>query len=115
MKSSEFQGSFDILPWSQAEKRIARKAYNTALHRELEGVITEVKERVRRMDKPGHLWELEAFLTRRRKEIDRQYDFRYSVLPVVFANLIAAGRLSEQDLEGLREDKLAPIRCWAKL
>ena len=43
-------------------------------------------------------------------EIDRMYDYRYSVLPLVLANLLTSGRLVEDELHGLREDKLACIK-----
>jgi len=39
-----------------------------------------------------------------------QFDFRYSVLPVVFGNLIREGRLTEEELLGLAEEKLSYIR-----
>jgi hypothetical protein len=34
------------------------------------------------------MWEPERWLAERRREIDRTFDFRYSVLPIVFANLL---------------------------
>ena len=98
------------LKWSAAEKAIARKAFDSALHRELDAVIREAKERAARVSLVADLWELERWLTQRRQEIDRTYDYRYSVLPVVFRNLIRQGRLREQELDGLAEDKLAQIR-----
>jgi hypothetical protein len=54
-------------------------------------------------------------LTQRRQEIDAKYDFRYSVLPLVFANLLREGRISEDDLRGLGEDKLEVTRVTASL
>jgi hypothetical protein len=45
-----------------------------------------------------------------RKEIDRKYDYRYSVLPIVFAQLIQDGRITHQELHGLAEDKLGYVR-----
>ena len=57
---------------------------------------------------------LGTFLTGRRKQIDRQYDYRYSVLLNVFVDLIQKGRLREQDLQGLSEEKLRHIRQMAQ-
>ena len=67
-----------------------------------------------KIDQPSDLWELERYLTQRRKEIDRQYDYRYSVLLFVFADLIQRGRLRDQDLHGLSEEKLGHIRQMAQ-
>jgi photoprotection regulator FRP-like protein len=103
------------MKWSQAEKIIARKAFDQALDREFEVVIREAKQMAGRIEQPSDLWELEGYLTRSRKEIDRMYDYRYSVLPLVFGNLIREGRLSEEELHGLADDKLAHIRSYAKL
>jgi hypothetical protein len=58
---------------------------------------------------------MEHWLTQRRQEIDSKYDFRYSVLPLVFANLLRDGRISEDDLRGLGEDKLEVTRVAASL
>jgi hypothetical protein len=57
---------------------------------------------------------LEHYLTQRRKEIDRKYDYRYSRLTQVFGRLLCEKRLSEEELRGLREDKLKSIRSLAK-
>jgi hypothetical protein len=57
---------------------------------------------------------LEHYLTQRRKEIDRKYDYRYSQLTQVFGRLLYEKRLRQEELCGLREDKLMPIRSFAK-
>ncbi len=101
------------LKWSAAEKAIARKAFDLALRLELEVVIREAKDRAAGIEQPSDLWELESYLTQRRKEIDRKYDYRYSILPLVFGSLLHEGRLSGLELEGLGEDKLAYIRQFA--
>jgi len=98
------------LNWSKTEKAIAQKAFNLALDREFEEVIQEAKGRAAKLAEPDDLWSLERFLTRRRKEIDRRYDYRYSELPFVFGCLIREGRLSLEDLRGLGEDKLDYVR-----
>ena len=96
--------------WSQEEKVIARRAFDMALRQELDDVIRETKARSAQIAQPSDLWDLESYLTQRRTQIDREFDYRYSVLPVVFARLIRTGRLTEHDLDGLAEDKLKFIR-----
>ena len=49
---------------------------------------------------------MESWLTERRQEIDRRYDYRYSILPLVFAQLLRDGGLTEDDLQGLGREKL---------
>src|SRR6266704_3292316 len=102
------------LKWSDAEKAIARKAFERALQQDLGAIIRQAKKMAGRIEQPSDLWELERYLTDRRKEIDRQYDYRYSVLLNVFARLILKGRLREQDLQGLSEEKLRHIRQMAQ-
>jgi len=101
------------LEWSPAEKAVARKAFDQALHRELEAVIAEAKKRAGMIRQPSDLWGLERYLTERRTQIDRQFDYRYSLLIFLFGNLIQQGKLSENELQGLRVDKLAAIRRYA--
>jgi len=102
------------LRWSPVEKTIARKAFNLALQEELQSVIRETKDRAARIQQRFELWDLEHYLTKRRNEIDRKYDFRYSVIPFVLGGLLQEGRINEDHLRGLREDKLTYIRRAAK-
>ena len=100
--------------WSRSEKAIARKAFDAALKRELHEVIQEAKQMAGQIQQPSDLWDLEHYLTERRKEIDRKYDYRYSQLTHVFGKLLQERRLGEEELRGLREDKLKSIRSYAK-
>jgi Photoprotection regulator fluorescence recovery protein len=100
--------------WSRSEKAIARKAFDAALKRELHEAIQEAKRMCSQIKEPADLWDLEHYLTQRRKEIDSKYDYRYSRLTHVFGRLLQEGRLSEEELSGLREDKLKSIRSYAK-
>ena len=100
--------------WSKSEKAIARTAFDAALGRELHEVIQEAKRMANGIQKSSDLWDLEHYLTERRKEIDRKYDYRYSQLTHVFGRLLYENRLTEEDLRGLREDKLKSIRSLAK-
>jgi hypothetical protein len=77
-------------------------------------VIQEAKKMASQIQQSSDLWDLEHYLTQRRKEIDRKYDYRYSQLTQVFGRLLYEKRLREEELRGLREDKLKPIRSFAK-
>jgi hypothetical protein len=102
------------LTWSRSEKAIVRKAFDAALGRELHEVIQEAKKMASRTKQSSDLWDLEHYLTQRRREIDHKYDYRYSQLTHVFGKLLLEGRLDEEELRGLREEKLKSIRSYAK-
>jgi hypothetical protein len=97
------------LKWSHAEKVLARQAFDLALCNELQATIQEAKECAAKIQGPSELWELESWLTECRQDIDRRYDYRYSVLPIVFAHLLRDWYLREDDLKGLRPEKLELI------
>ena len=100
------------LVWTRSEKKIARKAFDAALKQELEEVVQEAKKRAGRIEQPSDLWDLEDYLTRRRKEINSKYDSRGSRLMHVLGRLLYEGRLSEEQLRGLSQDKLDAIRSY---
>ena len=65
---------------SRSEKAIARIAFNAALARELHEVIQRAEQMAVEIQQSTDLWDLEHYLTQRRKEIDRRYHFRSSPL-----------------------------------
>jgi hypothetical protein len=64
------------------------------------------------------MWHFHDFLTEKRDEIDEKYDYRYSVLILVFARLINDEWLDFDDLKGLAENKIdrieSLISIWNK-
>ena len=78
-------------------------------------MIQKAKQMANGIQQSSDLWDLEHYLTKRRKEIDRRYDDRYSQLTQVFGRLLHEGRVSEEELRGLRDDKLKSIRSFAEL
>jgi photoprotection regulator FRP-like protein len=101
--------------WSRSEKAIARKVFDAALKRELHEVMQEARQKGDQIKKPADVWELERYLTQRRKDIDRKYEFRSSRLTRVFGTLLCEGRVTEEELRGLHEDKMKAIRSCAKV
>src|SRR3981081_1207240 len=100
--------------WSSSEKAVARKAFDAALKRELHEVMQETKQMATQINEPADLWDLEHYLTQRRKEIDRKYDYRYSQLTHGFGRILYEKRLTDEERRGLREDKLKSIRAFAE-
>src|ERR1700674_1744656 len=101
--------------WSRSEKAIARKVFDAALKRELQEVMQKTKQLAHQINKPADLWDLERYLTQRRKDIDSKYDSRSSRLTRVFGRLLCERRVSEDELRGLREDRVEAIRSCAKV
>ncbi len=100
--------------WSRSEKAVARTAFDAALKRELQEVIQETKQMANKIHEPADLRDLEHYLTQRRKEIDRKHECRDSRFTQVFGRLLHENRLREEELSGLGEGKLKPIRSFAK-
>ena len=94
------------LQWSREEKAIARAAYDAALAREMAAIREEAEAILRRSADPFDVWELHDFLSKKRREVDEKYDYRYSVLILVFARLLREGWLRDSELAGLSADKL---------
>jgi len=100
--------------WSEAEKKIARKAFDRAFERQCE-TITEKAKRMLAASSPQHgIWQVHDYLSRERKKVDQTYDYRYSVLISVLAELLRQGWLKRADLAGLRPDKIELIESWRK-
>ena len=82
--------------WSPKKKAGARRAFDLALSRELDAVIKVVKDRAARITEPTDLWDLERWLADRRREIDGNFQLRYSVLSLVFATMLRNGQLIQR-------------------
>jgi hypothetical protein len=103
------------LNWSKSEKVVARRAFDTAYKRECDSIIAKLKEMIVKVTKPEHIWRIHDYLTEQLKQINRNYDYRYSVLIFEFARLLQEGWLKLTDLEGLGEEKIEKIKKLASL
>lgn len=99
--------------WSDGEKKLARRVFEGALQAELAEVMADFKSRADAAKTPDGVWELEGYLRGKRTGIDRKYDYRYSQLISVFAQLLREERVREAQLAGFSEEKLAAIRLMA--
>ena len=86
-------------PWTADEKKVARRAFDEALARHLSGITAKAKRMMAKLVGPSDLWELEAYLTKSRKTVDR--------------TLMRDGWLKEADLAGLQPRKIAHIKRGA--
>jgi hypothetical protein len=100
--------------WTVAERKVARRAFDQALKRNLSAIIAEAKRMMANVVSPSDLWNVEAYLTQSRKTVDRNYQFRRSHLLRVFSVLLQDEWLSEADLAGLQPDKIAHVKRSAE-
>ena len=100
--------------WSTAEKKAAHKAFDAAFLRQCTAVTEKAKRMLAASSPPYGVWKLHDYLSRERKKVDRRYDYRYSVLISVFAELLRDGWLTKSDLAGLSPDKIDQIERWAR-
>ena len=103
------------IKWSKTEKTIARAAFDKAYEKECNQIICKIKEKVKKLSTPEELWELHDYLSEIEKEIGEKYDYRYSVLIMVFALLLKQDLLKIQDLESLSADKIDRIKILANI
>jgi hypothetical protein len=103
------------IKWSHSEKRHARAVFDRALTQELEERLAAFKARAAGTQSAEEMWSMRAHLEDSEHEVQRKYDFRYSQLIVVFGQLLREGRVTEEQLAGLSEEKLTYIRKVAAL
>ncbi len=101
--------------WSHAEKNLSRRAFEQTLESELGEVLAEFKAKAAAAGTPEEMWNVQRFLASKEREIEEKYDYRYSRLILVFARLLREGRVQEDQLAGLSEEKLTFIRSIASL
>jgi hypothetical protein len=110
--STNFLSPIEILQWTPAEKKIARRAFDAALAREVAAIRVKVRKMIG--SDSTSVWRIHDYLTDQRNHVDQVYVYRYSRLILVFARLLRDGWLEPGDLEGLSRDKLQHIDYLAK-
>jgi hypothetical protein len=98
------------MKWSPTEKKIARAAFDLAYDREMEEIKNTLREKIKQLESNENVWQLENYLSNRRKIINRKYDYRYSMLILVFGKLLEEGYLLEADIVELSDDKIKAIK-----
>ena len=99
--------------WTASEKKTARRAFDKAFERDCATITAEARRMLENVTAPRDIWRVQEYLTEHRKTVDRIYDYRYSVLLPVFSRLMRDGWLTEADLAGLQQEKIAEIKLGA--
>jgi hypothetical protein len=103
------------LKWSKTEKQIAKSAFEKAYGQECADLAKKIRSRAEKIKEPADIWHLKDFVNKRVREIENRYDYRYSVLILVFAGLIKDGWLSFDDLKGLGQEKIDRLSALLSL
>jgi hypothetical protein len=101
--------------WTSAEQQVAQEIFNRAYEREIEALIKHVQDKARHVEKVDELWKLHDFLSAKRHEIDGKYEYEYSSLIFVLAELVRDGWLTMDELKDLDKDKRAKIAALTRL
>lgn len=101
--------------WTTTEKDIAQEVFQRAYDREIHALIQDVREKARAIAELDDLWRLHDYLSARRHEIDGKYEYDYSSLLFIFAELVRDGWLQLEELKPLSHDKLAKIAALTKM
>jgi Photoprotection regulator fluorescence recovery protein len=101
--------------WSKVEKQAARMVFETAYERECRAIRAKVVKMMEDRRDHRKIWRIHDYLSEQRRETDKKYDYRYSVLIWVFARLFREGWLTADDLNGLRQEKIDKIKELARL
>lgn len=101
--------------WSEREKQAAKAVFESAYQREIKSLMEEVKRKASEITEIDQVWRLHDFLSARRHEIDGKYDYDYSNLIFVFAQLLNEKWLSLEELQTLERDKLTKIAALARM
>jgi Photoprotection regulator fluorescence recovery protein len=101
--------------WSQTEQKVAKEAFEKAYAREIAALIQEVRAQASAIAELDDMWCLHDFLSARRHDLDGKYDYSYSVLIFIFAQLVKEGWLHLDELKGLETDKLSKVAALARM
>lgn len=92
------------IPWSKAEKAIAKSAFDRALKRRSQQLIDLVNNT--QVSSIEEVWTLLDNLKAEQKAMQTVFDYRYSQLDMIFPRLIHEGVLTLADFEGLSQQRL---------
>jgi len=94
--------------WSKSQKKRARELFDLARNREYAALYEEINSL--QVTTPDEVWKFRERLNRKAREMDRKYDYRYSQLLFVFAELVNGGYLALDELSVLGAEKWGAIK-----
>jgi hypothetical protein len=105
----------NAITWTATEKKTARRAFDKAFERHCAAITAEARRMLENATDPSDVWRVQEYLSEHRKTVDRIYQYRYSNLLLIFSILMRDGWLTETDLAGLQQEKIASIKVGASI
>ncbi|MFZ0407813.1 MAG: hypothetical protein WAM11_06860 [Cyanobium sp.] len=105
----------EVAGWTIEEQAVAQAVFDRAMVRDVESLISDLRNRSANLASPADVWQLHDFLSIRRHEIEGRFDFRLAGLLFVFASFVKDGLVSLEELEGLSADKLAKVVAMSRM
>jgi len=96
--------------WSNAEKILAREAYDRAYERECTKILEKVRGMLSSMEDPKEIWKIYDYLKKNRRDMDSKYEYRYLILIIVLGKLMKEGLILDSDIDKLSQDKIDAIK-----
>ena len=87
-----------------------RAAFDLAPDRELRAIRQETEALLQKWRDESAIWRVHDYLSEKRREVDEKYDYRYSVLILLFSRLLSEGWLTVDDLSGIGAEKIEIIQ-----
>ncbi|MGK7918648.1 MAG: hypothetical protein AB4080_01385 [Trichodesmium sp.] len=101
--------------WSIREQKIAEAALEKAKEREINTLVTTVRQQAIAIKDFDQLWNLHDFLSARRYDLDGKYDSRNATVIFSLASLVKEGWLKITELEGLDKDKITKVSAMTRM
>ena len=101
--------------WSSEEKKIAQDLLKRARDREIESLVTTIRENASLISQLEDVWQLHDYLSAKRHDIDGKYDDRESFLMFTLSRLIKEGLVENSELEGLQPEKQSKVKLLTRM
>ncbi|NEN91514.1 MAG: hypothetical protein F6K48_22465 [Okeania sp. SIO3H1] len=101
--------------WSITEEKIAQAALSKAKEREINALVTTVRQQASGIQEFDDLWYLHDFLSARRYDLDGKYDSRNATVIFALACLVKEGWLKLGELEGLDKEKITKVSAMTRM
>lgn len=95
---------------SNMEKKVAKRIFDEAFKKENNIIIEKIKELAAKATSYSDIMDIRKYINGSIKRLNQTYNYSYSRLIYVFAELLFEHIISENDLDSFSNDKVDNIR-----